>query len=592
MRCRWYGFDLRMLTSSSFYYLCSLYDRYYASADVVGRRDALQSQWTSLSQKLDARQRRLAAALTAAEAIHKVNLLDNWVADMVALFDANDLAGKDLEDIAILEREHEQRLREVETFSVRAEELFREQESQFASAAAATLSSIRAEHVDLRQRLEALNKSAARRATAIADAKEFCILERDATAVELWIRERIPRATATDLGSSLPAVLHLSGQHASLETDIAAQQKASVEGLAEYGAKLVQRAHPAAASIQVRMESVGRLWQALRAHVQGRRTALDNAVLLQQLRVGANEADSWMAEKAVSARSTDGGRDADGASALLRGHEALTLEVAAFSSVLEGLKRQAAEVRSLSLTRRRSFIALGHQTNNDGDAGAGGSESSEMAVAAFAYEARQPRELSVSKGERLCVIKKKDAKWWKVARETKVSEEGYVPASYLKVLEADPQPQPQAKENDTSASSQTPSLDIDLGKQAKLRIQELDAAYTELNTAVVARRVLLEESLATFAYEHEASRVDLWLADAAAAMNARELGTDPEQVRKQLALFGAFLADMEQHATYLARAEELASAMSASGHKDANGVLFPPSSFGFSICRPSCGGER
>lgn len=37
--------------------------------------------------------------------------------------------------------------------------------------------------------------------------------------------------------------------------------------------------------------------------------------------------------------------------------------------------------------------------------------------AAYAYEARRPKELSISKGEVLNLLNNKDPKWWKVSRE-------------------------------------------------------------------------------------------------------------------------------------------------------------------------------
>ena len=64
-------------------------------------------------------------------------------------------------------------------------------------------------------------------------------------------------------------------------------------------------------------------------------------------------------------------------------------------------------------------------------------DSRNLVKAAYKYEARKAKELTVGKGDVLEVVNAKNDKWWKVRRTTgNTTEEGYVPATYVKKYKA------------------------------------------------------------------------------------------------------------------------------------------------------------
>ena len=119
------------------------------------------------------------------------------------------------------------------------------------------------------------------------------------------------------------------------------------------------------------------------------------------------------------ARSSDFGNDSFASQSLLRSHVAQTHELVGFRKQLSDLREQSMHIKTVPLPDTKAVVKLGSppytsgSTSLDG-AGAAGAPSVTRVKARADFQSRRDRELTITKGEILEVVKDTDAKWWKV----------------------------------------------------------------------------------------------------------------------------------------------------------------------------------
>lgn len=495
-------------------------ENYHAKGAVRTRCDVLYQQWTALTERMTVRRTAIERAFELELALSELTQAALWVDEMEAKFTAKNI-GIDMAAVDALVEVHRQDEIHLAAFDMTTRQHMATREKKFTTQQHPNLPQLQQRQAVMVTRLVQLQVLAVERKAALADAIDLCRLKQDVQDEEQWIRERVPNATSTDLGTNLISAINLQKLHNALELEVGVRQKSSIEALATFGRDLIAKKHPHSVFIKQMMDAVGKSWHALKAHVSTRKSGLENALLMQQYIVDANEMESWLVDREQVASSDDYGRDEYSAQGLLRKHIELEREIAAHATVVAALADQSSQVKSVKMKARRSLGAFAM--------GSPGGVSVDRVRAVFDYEAGRDKELSVTKGEVLRLVSTKDAKWWKVARDSAQQEEGYVPANRLKLL-----PVNLAGVEAAAPATAEPEEDEDMAKKVRLVQSGLETRYRQLQEMAAKRHRRLDEFSQLYRFGREADELHSWMNDKEAMVASVEMGKDVEQV---LALF-------------------------------------------------------
>lgn len=360
----------------------------------------------------------------------------------------------------------------------------------------------------------------------------------------------------------------------------------------EAGRKLMTENQLRQNEIKNRVESLQEHWKSLEELVDLRRKNLEDASEAYQFYTDANEAESWLNEKITLLESTDYGVDEPSAQALLARHRDLQGELNAYMGDILNLNQQAdrlikagictldlnsAEPEPMLEVEQEEWVnetrliqkevweeepveKIEHRMITE-------NRMVPHVRASYAFEGQG---ISIVKGEIMILLNKTNDDWWSIRKMD--GSEGFVPANYVKEIEARPVPclvpktekirtmqrvkktvlvrqvVPVKRMKPLKMSQVRPLVkhrsanDVNDNDSVEKRQKRINATYDQVQLTAQKRYALLEDSICLFAFYRECDDFEKWIKDKEKMLLSDEL--DDVDVDKAKRKFEKFLTDL------------------------------------------------
>jgi len=168
---------------------------------------------------------------------------------------------------------------------------------------------------------------------------------------KLWIAEKIPQVSSSEVGSSLFNVHMLKKKNQSLRTEIENHEPRVVH-VCNNGLKLIDEGHDDAPVFQRLVNELETKYRELKELIDARENKLGQSEKVQQYLFDANEAESWMSEQELYMMVEDRGKDEISAQNLMKKHEALEVAVEDYANTIRTLGETARNLTSEGIPQR------------------------------------------------------------------------------------------------------------------------------------------------------------------------------------------------------------------------------------------------
>lgn len=443
----------------------------------------------------------------------------------------------------------------------------------------------------LNQLYNELQQQSAERRSKLEEARDFYHFLEDHENEEGWLidKQRICKAAIT--AKDLRAVISLQQKHKALEDEMKIRKPKSQQ-LKEIGKKLNAEKHPRGSEVASRLKSLDEHWKALEDLVDLRRRQLEDAAEAYQFYTDANEADSWLNEKMALVASKDYGVDEPSAQALLQRHRDLQGELNAYSGDILNLNQQAdklikAGICTLELSQEPEPVQEIDQEEWVNETRLVPKEVWEEEV----VEKNEPRTVTemkllphvkanypfegqgmrMAKGETMVLLNKTNPDWWSVRKSDGM--EGFVPANYVKEIEAQSVPcvvrkmekvkgvqkvkktvlvkqiVPVKRIKPAKVSQIKPLVKrraegdttLDSSDSVEKRCKRINTTYDQLQDMAVQRHALLEDSICLFGFFRECDDFEKWIKDKEKMLKTEDPKDNVETSKRK---FEKFLTDL------------------------------------------------
>eukprot|EP00041_Stephanoeca_diplocostata_P037687 m.1437305 g.1437305 ORF g.1437305 m.1437305 type:complete len:2502 (+) comp25086_c0_seq1:132-7637(+) len=367
-----------------------------------------------------------------------------------------------------------------------------------------------------------------------------------------WSHAKINDMAAADIGNSVAAVQRQQKKHINLDSEVATRETAvaTVLGTAASLAGTEGYTDAQRATITEKQEELTAAWTAVHARANARRSALAAALEMQQYLADAAETHALLEKKLVVVGSTDYGTG-EGSVSLLTKH----------NNEVHNLKTYRATVDELAERSRRCTGATSTVSASAPGTTAGlGTVTVKYAYPTAGRE-KKAKELAITKGEVLVLLKNTDKDWWKVQRG---ADKGYVPANYVvrnpapSSTESDPAP------SDPNGHAPNPAV---VAMQ-----QTIEDVYATCLREAEKRSRLLDEAIKMYKLKTHRDTVDLWITECEEAVSVLMPGTDIDHNELLQKQFDNFRADLTSNETRLEEVRSLGQAFIANGHSQSAAI--------------------
>lgn len=445
---------------------------------------------------------------------------------------------------------------------------------------------------ELAEAYKELQGCSAERRARLDEARDFYQFVEDHENEEGWLvdKQRICKAGIT--AKDLRAVVSLQQKHKALEDEMKVRKPKSLQ-IKEAGKKLITDKHPRRADVQAKIDSLQEHWKALEELVEVRKRQLDDAAEAYQFYADANEADSWLNEKMALVASDDFGVDEPSAQALLQRHRDLQGELNAYSGDILNLNQQAdklikAGICTLDLSaepepaqeieqeewvnetrlvpkevwEEEPVERLEHKTVTE----------NKLLPHVRSLYPFDGQGMKMAKGEIMILQNKTNPDWWNIRKLD--GTEGFVPANYVKEIEARPVPclirkaekvkvmqkvkktilvkqvVPVKRVRPAKASQVKPlvkrrtdgdNTSIDNNDSVDKRQKHINSTYDQLQELAERRRALLEDSICLFRFYRECDDFEKWIKDKEKMLRTDDPKDNVETAKRK---FETFLTDL------------------------------------------------
>lgn len=182
--------------------------------------------------------------------------------------------------------------------------------------------------------------TSAKRRALLDEARNFYQFLQDQEDEEAWLVEKQRICQAGITAKDLRGVLSLQQKHKVLLDEINARKQKRHQ-LEMTSQQLIVEKHPRSPEILHHVDKSKKEWAVLEKLAADRAKQLQDAAEAYQFYTDANEADSWLNEKASLITSNDYGTDEPSAQALLQRHKDLQGELNAYEGDIQSLNAQA-----------------------------------------------------------------------------------------------------------------------------------------------------------------------------------------------------------------------------------------------------------
>lgn len=288
----------------------------------------IQSAWTELTQKADARKSKLLDSFDYQSYMANYRDLNSWINSMVSQVSSEELA-KDVPGAeALLERNHEHRM-EIDARGETFQE-FDDFGNQLIENNHYEADNIRAKLADMQAARDVLETAWKQRQDKLDQCLELQLFNRDCETAEQWMKSR-ENALKDDNNSKNGAesVEAAIKRHEDFDRAINAQEE-KIANLQTFANTLIANDHYDTDDVRRRIESVNARWAMLRQALLEHRSKLGESQTLQDFSRDADEVEAWIVEK-LQATSDETVKDAANIQSKQQKHQVLDAELAANS---------------------------------------------------------------------------------------------------------------------------------------------------------------------------------------------------------------------------------------------------------------------
>ena len=510
-------------------------ENHYASEEIREHVEEIVNLWHTLLSQTETKGNKLREASQQQQFNRSIEDVEGWLYEIEGQLKSEDY-GKhfktrlDLTGVQNLQKKHALLEADVHAHQDRVDGIVI-QANQFVESGHFDADNIRKKQEDVCRRYEALLSPMSDRKNRLEEALKLQQFLRDVEDEEDWIREKEPIASSTNRGRDLIGVQNLIKKHQALQAELAGHEP-RINNVCVQGDGMIKENHFASSDINAKIEELQARWQALKEKALQRKQDLEDSLQAQQYFADANEAESWMKEKEPIAANTDYGKDEDSAEALLKKHEAFSLDLDAYGSVVGGLHDQA-------------------QACKQQEAPVVDDLATEKVMALYDYTETSPREVSMKKGDVLTLLNSANKDWWKVEVNDR---QGFVPAAYCKKL-------------DPSLSASRNNLMDEF--TISVRQNQIETQYANLLDLGNQRREKLQESCKAYQLVREAAELASWITEKEGIMIGEDVGEDLEQVEEYQKKFDDFRKDLKNNEARLQELNTIADKLTVLGRTEA-----------------------
>ncbi|XP_075238969.1 spectrin alpha chain-like isoform X4 [Convolutriloba macropyga] len=383
------------------------------SSKIHDRIQELKSEFGQLESETREKEVLIVAAIDGQAYYRGVEDLELWMSEIEAHL-ASDDYGKDLASCHNLIKKHQLLEVDVQQHRDRVEGVYR-QCKKFTEDKHFDTPNIKQKQEEVQRRYVDLRDPMKKRKAKLEDAMRLHQLFRDIEDEESWIREKEPVAQSQARGKDLIGAQKLLKKHHALIGEIDAHEE-SLNKVVQTAKDMMGEEHFAAEEIQSKIDEVTAMWDKLKERSNARLDDLQDALEAQEYLLDANEASAWMTEKLPLVEPTGKyGKNQDAVNSAVKKHQNLMKDIDTYQKVIDGLAQKAQECKAPD-KEVTDVVDL------------------ECATVVYDYLEKNPRELSVKKGETVTILSTPTRDWYKV--ENQEGKQGFVPANHLK--RADP----------------------------------------------------------------------------------------------------------------------------------------------------------
>ncbi|XP_061725746.1 spectrin beta chain, non-erythrocytic 5-like [Cydia pomonella] len=583
-------------------------EKYHGADGVARTEQAVLARWQELLALLARHRASLAALARLMALLRECDTVRGTLSDMQAVFQSEEV-GRHLVDVERLLQAHALQELQLGALHESLRRLARQGEGEGHKELAARLQG-------LQDGYDSLLAAAKDRKARLEDARNLYQFLEDHDEEEGWVTDKQRICRADVAAKDLRGVLALRQKHTALLTELRARDHVSQRHRAK-GQSLIDAKHPKSAEIERRLASLAQQWATLRELADAREKQLEDAAEAHQFYGDANEAESWMKEKRPLVASSDCGRDAPAAAALLARHRALHDEIRAYSAELDALaahahRLEAAGILTLQLPteveaapaleeeewvnesrlvptevwEEEEVERLEHRTVTE-------ERSVPQVKALYAFTGQG---ISMAKGEVMFLINKTNPDWWSVRKADR--SDGFVPANYVREIEPRvvpvqvrrpekvrtvqrvkktvlvkqvvpvrrARPAAAAPAPGAARRARAPAPPAQPPPAVGARIADIKRDYDELLTLSAARRAQLEDAIKLYSFFAECDDFDKWIKDKEKMLRADDGEESVDTAKRK---YEKFVTDLSAASKRLEQIEAAAEELVATAHGQA-----------------------
>ncbi|XP_058446279.1 spectrin beta chain, non-erythrocytic 5 isoform X3 [Malaya genurostris] len=564
-------------------------ENYHGKERVKNREAEVVNKWKELLELLENHKSKLSQLSGLLNLLREIDATMGTIKALKVQFASEDV-GPHLLGVEELLQAHSLLELQVTTLGETQRRYIRQGEA-FKKTGSKDTSQVDQKLAELAQSYQELQGCSAERRARLDEARDFYQFVEDHENEEGWLvdKQRICKAAIT--AKDLRAVVSLQQKHKALEDEMKVRKPKTIQ-IKEAGRKLIADKHPRRSDVQAKIDSLREHWKALEDLVDVRKRQLDDAAEAYQFYADANEADSWLNEKMALVASDDYGVDEPSAQALLQRHRDLQGELNAYSGDILNLNQQAdklikagictldlsAEPEPAQEVEQEEWVnetrlvpkevweeepveRLEHKTVTE----------NKLLPHVRALYPFDGQGMKMAKGEIMILQNKTNPDWWNVRKLD--GAEGFVPANYVKEIEARPVPclirkaekvkvmqkvkktilvkqvVPVKRVRPAKISQVKPLVKrrtdgddtIDSNDSVDKRQKHINSTYDQLQELAERRRALLEDSICLFRFYRECDDFEKWIKDKEKMLRTDDPKDNVESAKRK---FETFLTDL------------------------------------------------
>ncbi|PSN40703.1 hypothetical protein C0J52_13751 [Blattella germanica] len=522
---------------------------------VQQRRDTLIAKWHELQGALESYRGHLAGALEVHAFNRDVDDTSQRVAEKAVAMNTDDV-GRDLAAVEQLQRKQEALERDMTAIEGKLKE--HDGEARRLSQKYPDLSApIRSKLSELQENWRSLQQLARKRSDALSTAYTLHKFRADLHELELWVAETIKRMGSSELPATSAEAEAMLELHQERKAEIDGRQEV-FKSLKHFGMKLPSGSGqedlaPSLAHLEELRRTLGAAWEE-------RRHKLTQAHQLQLFKEQADHADAWLAAKEAFLNNDDLGDSLSTVEALLRKHEDFEKTLAAQAGRIEELERFAVELiadhhyDTAGITQRLQAVCSRRDKLKE----------SAMARRKRLQESRQLQQFLRNMYE---------VEAWLHQKHQVASDESYRdPSNLQSKIQKHAAFELELSANRGRVGAVTTEGESLIGAghfagmEIQLRLDELEAAWRELQDASQLKRERLNDAYQAQLFSRTLDELEMWMDEVELQLQSEDHGKDLASVSHLLKRHSLLESDVNGHSESVEQVKDTAAAFQSSNH--------------------------